>query len=70
MVDHNDERAFGQVREIGPEHFILVSDLGQPFMVKPAEGLGLMIDDYLEHSFTAEEISKMVRTNPGFLMEE
>lgn len=69
VVDHSDERAFGHVKEIGAEHFVMVSDLGQPFMVKPAEGLGIMIDDYLQHGFTEEEISQMIRDNPGTLME-
>ena len=67
--DYNPERAFGHVREMGPEHFFLVSDTGQPEMLRPVDALKVIADDYLNHGFTEEEVRRMIQDVPGYLME-
>lgn len=49
---------------MGPEHYVLASDLGQVNNLAPPEGLRVYIDLLLERGFTVEDISLMVKENP------
>jgi len=52
------------VRDVGPEHYILASDLGQVHNPAPPEGLRIYISLLLERGFDPEEIRVMVKDNP------
>jgi hypothetical protein len=56
------------IREVGPEHYILASDLGQVHNPPPPEGLRIYIMMLLERGFTPEEIRVMVKENPERLL--
>ena len=56
------------IREVGPEHYILASDLGQVHNPPPPEGLRIYIMMLLERGFSHEEIRVMVRKNPERLL--
>jgi hypothetical protein len=56
------------IREVGPEHYILASDLGQVHNPPPPEGLRIYIMMLLERGFEPEEISVMVKENPERLL--
>ncbi|MFB3926272.1 MAG: DUF6282 family protein [Syntrophales bacterium] len=66
--NHSPERAFGLVKEVGAEHFFMVSDTGHPWMLRPVKALGVMVDEYLNNGFAEEEVRSMVASNPEFLM--
>jgi microsomal dipeptidase-like Zn-dependent dipeptidase len=53
------------IREVGPEHCILASDLGQPHNPLPAEGLKSFVAALMSKGVSAEDISLMSRTNPA-----
>jgi Family of unknown function (DUF6282) len=57
------ERMFQVIREVGPEHSVLSSDLGQPFNPPVEDGLPLMADHLLAQGFTDQEIRLMAVTN-------
>ncbi len=52
------------VRVVGPEHYVLASDLGQVHNPAPPEGLRIYISLLLERGLDSEEIRVMVRENP------
>jgi len=52
------------VRNVGPEHYILASDLGPVHNPAPPEGLRIYISLLLERGFEPEEIRVMVKDNP------
>jgi hypothetical protein len=52
------------VRRVGPEHYVLASDLGQVHNPAPPEGLRIYISLLLERGFDPEEIRVMVKDNP------
>jgi hypothetical protein len=49
---------------VGPEHYILASDLGQVHNPSPAEGLRIYMMMLLERGISVDEISTMVKDNP------
>jgi hypothetical protein len=53
------------IREVGPEHCILASDLGQPHNPLPVPGLKLFVSALMAKGITPAEISLMLRTNPS-----
>jgi hypothetical protein len=53
-----------QIREIGPEHCIISTDLGQPGNPEPTEGLKEYISSLLRLGLKTEEIVLMVKHNP------
>lgn len=57
------ERFCDHIRQVGPEHSVLSSDLGQPFNPPVEDGLALMADRLLTAGFTAEEVTVMAVTN-------
>ena len=50
-------------REVGPEHTVWSSDLGQVFNPPVEDGLALMADQFLEAGFSDEEVVTMAVTN-------
>jgi hypothetical protein len=52
------------VRSVGPEHYVLASDLGQVHNPAPPEGLRIYISLLLERGLDPEEIRVMVKDNP------
>jgi len=57
------ERWLAAIREAGPEHSVLSTDLGQVFNPPVADGLALMVDRLLEAGFSDEEVRKMAVSN-------
>jgi hypothetical protein len=56
------------IKDIGPEHCIISTDLGQPQNPLPVEGMRLFIATLLHHGMTQEEVVQMVKTNPAVLL--
>jgi hypothetical protein len=56
------------LREVGAEHYILASDLGQLHNPSPPEGLRIYIMLLLERGLKPEEIKVMVKDNPEMLL--
>jgi len=54
---------FDHIRQVGPEHSVLSSDLGQPFNPPVEDGLALMADRLLDAGFSEEEARTMAVTN-------
>ena len=50
-------------REVGPEHTVWSSDLGQTFNPPVEDGLALMADQFLQAGFSGDEVSTMAVTN-------
>jgi hypothetical protein len=50
-------------REVGPEHTVFSSDLGQVFNPPVEDGLALMADRFLEAGFSDDEIATMAVAN-------
>jgi hypothetical protein len=57
------ERWLAAIRETGPEHSVLSTDLGQVFNPPVADGLALMVDRLLEAGFSDEEVRTMAVSN-------
>jgi hypothetical protein len=57
------DRLFQVIREVGPEHSVLSSDLGQPFNPPVEDGLPLMAHHLHVQGFTDDEIRLMTVTN-------
>lgn len=56
------------IKEVGVEHYILASDLGQVHNPPPPEGLRIYIRLLLERGFEPDEIRVMVKDNPERLL--
>lgn len=61
-------RVVEAVKEVGAEHYILSSDLGQVHNPPPPEGLRIYIRLLLEHGVKPEEVGMMVKENPERLL--
>jgi hypothetical protein len=57
------------IREVGPEHYVLASDLGQVHNPAPPEGLRIYISLLLERGFDPEDIRVMVKDNPEKMLD-
>ncbi len=53
------------MREVGPQHCILASDLGQPANPLHPDGLAALFTDLRKVGFTQAEIDLMSKTNPA-----
>jgi hypothetical protein len=53
------------IREVGPQHCILASDLGQPKNPLPVEGLKAFVAALMNKGVSASDISLMLKTNPA-----
>jgi len=56
------------IREVGAEHYILSSDLGQVHNPPPPEGLRIFIRLLLEHGVEHDDVRTMVKENPERLL--
>ena len=59
---------FDQIRRIGPEHYVLGTDLGQTTRVYPEEGMKQFILDLEEGGFNEQEIRTMACRNSEALI--
>lgn len=57
-----------QIREIGPEHCILATDLGQKTALYPDEGLLEFAKRLYDDGFTKQEVRTMTVDNPRMLL--
>ncbi len=53
-----------EVRELGPEHVVLSTDLGQATNPLPSIGFGYWLQQFLEGGFTPAEVRRMAQENP------
>ena len=58
---------FEHIRQVGPEHSILSSDLGQPFNPPVEDGLALFADRLLAAGFSEDDVRTMAVTNSRFV---
>jgi hypothetical protein len=56
------------IRETGPEHCILSTDMGMGFTLLPTEGMRVFIVSMMNCGITADEIEAMVKVNPAKLL--
>lgn len=59
-----------QIREIGYDHCVMSTDLGQQRNPSPVVGLETFIQEMLLGGFKEDEILKMVRENPNSLLRD
>ena len=62
------DRFAAAIKQIGPEHCILSSDLGQATNPKPADGYGAFLVAMQARGFSAQDIDRMSRQNPARLL--
>jgi hypothetical protein len=58
----------GAIRQVGPAHCILASDLGQAHNPLPPDGLRSFLELMEKHGFSAVEIRRMTIGNPARLL--
>ena len=56
------------IREIGPEHVVISSDLGQSMNPIHTDGLSVFLGQLLQAGFSQPEIDQMTKTNPSWLL--
>jgi hypothetical protein len=56
------------IREVGPEHIVLSSDLGQATNPLHPDGLLSLLQYYVKNGITVAEIDAMSKTNPARLL--
>jgi hypothetical protein len=62
------EETAGVVKEIGAQHFILATDLGQMGNPSPADGLQLFVTDLMKAGLGKDQIMTMGREVTGKLL--
>lgn len=62
------ERAFDEIRFVGPENCMISTDLGQPAYVYPDEGIQIYCEKLLANGFTEDQVRMMVSINPEFIV--
>ena len=62
------EEIASQIRQIGVDHVVLSSDLGQVANGAPVEGFANHLDQMLGLGFSEKELATMIRTNPERLV--
>jgi len=65
---HDPVKIVKNIKDIGPEHCIISTDLGQPQNPLPVEGMRLFIATLLHHGLTQKEVEQMVKINPAVLL--
>jgi hypothetical protein len=58
----------GNIRDVGPRHSVISSDLGQPFNPPVEDGLALAADRLLAAGFTDDEVRVMTVHNSRWLV--
>jgi Family of unknown function (DUF6282) len=66
--EQNPEELAGWINELGPEHLIISSDLGQIASPSHAEGVRMMLRGLLEYGVPPEALAKMTQINPARLL--
>ena len=56
------------IREVGPEHVVISSDLGQSMNPIHTDGLAVFLAKLLQAGFSPEEVDLMSKVNPGRLL--
>ena len=56
------------IRTVGPEFFVLSSDLGQPGRPLHPDGLLAMYQDLVSQGISVADIDRMAKTNPAKLL--
>jgi hypothetical protein len=62
------DRYADAIRQVGPEHCILSSDLGQKGNPLPADGLAAFIRSLHAKGFTTRDLDRMTKENPAKLL--
>jgi hypothetical protein len=57
-----------RIKSVGPQHFVLGTDLGQTGNPTPADGLQMLVTGLLAEGITRHEIQTMGRETPGALL--
>jgi microsomal dipeptidase-like Zn-dependent dipeptidase len=57
-----------QIRGVGPERCILSTDFGQVSNPSPIKGFEEFIGHLVDRGFSDQEIRKMIKENPSFLV--
>jgi hypothetical protein len=65
---HDPAEMVDVIRTVGAERCIVSTDLGQSFNPLPVEGLRMFIITLLKYGVTEDEITLMIKTNPGKLL--
>lgn len=65
---HDPAEMVDVIRTIGAERCIVSTDLGQSFNPLPVEGLRMFIITLLKYGISEDEISLMIKDNPGKLL--
>jgi len=56
------------IKNVGAEHCVLTSDMGQSNNPSPVEGLRILIVNLLQLGISEKEIDLMTRKNPAYLL--
>jgi len=64
MLGIDPAKMYEAIRTVGPEHFTLSSDAGEPLFPNSVECMRLISGYMLAFGCTPEEITTMVSTNP------
>ena len=56
------------IREIGPEHVVISSDLGQSMNPIHTDGLAVFLAKLRKAGFSQEEVDQMSKANPAWLL--
>jgi hypothetical protein len=62
------EETAAAVKEIGAQHFVLATDLGQTGNPSPADGLQLFVADLMKVGVSKDDVTKMGREVTGSLL--
>lgn len=62
------ERIAADIKELGPERCVLVTDFGQANHPNPGDGMGDFIRRLMENGISEDAIHTMVSTNPNRLL--
>ena len=57
-----------RIRNVGAQHFVLGTDLGQSGNPTPADGLAMFVAGLMAEGVTREQIETMGREVPGALL--
>lgn len=63
--DERFDQLLAQLREVGPEHIALTTDLGQPENPVHTDGLDIIVSRLIDSGITQAEIDVMTRRNPA-----
>lgn len=58
-----------QIRELGPEHVALTTDLGQLLYPVHTDGFAVFINRFREAGFSQDEVDRMTKTNPAQFLD-